>query len=185
VLAGLGSGGLAVALAAQRTVESLFGAFSIGADQPFREGDFVRIEDFVGIVEQIGLRSTKVRTLDRTVVTIPNGNLAEMRLETFSARDRIRLACTVGLAKSYDSWRTTSPMFDSHVESYGLGVMVYDLGEADASETDVWLGHSGGFTGESAVVAWSRERRAFVAVALTGAGSAQATALHLLRALDD
>jgi MscS family membrane protein len=97
LLAGLGIGGLAVALAAQKTMENLFGAFSIGADQPFREGDFVRIEDFVGTVEHIGLRSTKVRTLDRTLVTVPNGRLADMRLECFSARDRIRLACTVGL----------------------------------------------------------------------------------------
>jgi MscS family membrane protein len=97
LLAGLGIGGLAVALAAQKTVENLFGAFSIGVDQPFREGDFVRIEDFVGTVEQIGLRSTKIRTLDRTLISLPNGKLADMRLESFSARDRIRLACTLGL----------------------------------------------------------------------------------------
>jgi MscS family membrane protein len=97
LLAGLGIGGLAIALAAQKTMENLFGAFSIGADQPFREGDFVRIEDFVGTVEHIGLRSTRFRTLDRTLITIPNGRLADMRLESFSVRDRIRLACTVGL----------------------------------------------------------------------------------------
>jgi len=97
LVAGLGIGGLAVALAAQKTVENLFGAFSIGADQPFREGDFVRVEDFVGTVEAIGLRSTKIRTLDRTLITIPNGKLAEMRLESYSVRDRLRLACNVGL----------------------------------------------------------------------------------------
>lgn len=97
LLAGLGIGGLAVALAAQKTVENLFGAFSIGVDQPFREGDFVKIEDFVGTVEQIGLRSTKIRTLDRTLISLPNGKLADMRLESFSVRDRIRLACTLGL----------------------------------------------------------------------------------------
>jgi MscS family membrane protein len=97
LVAGLGIGGLAIALAAQKTVENLFGAFSIGADQPFREGDFVRIEDFVGTVETIGLRSTRVRTLDRTLISIPNGKLAEMRVESFAVRDRIRLACTVGL----------------------------------------------------------------------------------------
>jgi len=78
LLAGLGVGGLAVALAAQKTLENLFGAFSIGADQPFREGDFVRIEDFVATVEHIGLRSTKFRTLDRTLITIPNGKLADI-----------------------------------------------------------------------------------------------------------
>ena len=100
LIAGLGIGGLAVALAAQKTVENLFGAVSIGADQPFRVGDFVRIEDFVGTIEAIGLRSTKIRTLDRTLVTLPNGRLAEMRLESFSARDRMRLACEIGLVYS-------------------------------------------------------------------------------------
>jgi MscS family membrane protein len=103
LLAGLGVGGLAVALAAQKTVENLFGAFSLAADQPFREGDFVKIEDFVGTVEAVGLRSTRVRTLDRTVIAIPNGKLAEMRVESFSARDRMRLACDVGLV-----YRTTA-----------------------------------------------------------------------------
>jgi MscS family membrane protein len=101
LLAGLGIGGLALALAAQKTVENLFGAFSIGADQPFREGDFVKVEDFTGTVEKIGLRSTRFRTLDRTVITIPNGKLADMRLETFAARDRLRLFVVVGLV--YDT----------------------------------------------------------------------------------
>jgi MscS family membrane protein len=97
LVAGLGIGGLALALAAQKTVENLFGAFSLGADQPIREGDFVHIEDFVGTVEAIGLRSTRFRTLDRTIISIPNGKLADMRLESFTARDRLRLACTIGL----------------------------------------------------------------------------------------
>ncbi|HLV68650.1 MAG TPA: mechanosensitive ion channel family protein [Polyangiaceae bacterium] len=98
LVAGLGIGGLALALAAQKTVENLFGAFSLGVDQPFAVGDFVLIEDFVGTVEKIGLRSTRIRTLDRTLITLPNGRLAEMRLESFTARDRMRLACTVRLA---------------------------------------------------------------------------------------
>lgn len=97
LVAGLGIGGLALALAAQKTVENLFGAFSIGADQPFVEGDFVKIEDFVGTVEAIGLRSTRIRTLDRTIITMPNGKLADMRLESFSVRDRMRLSTILGL----------------------------------------------------------------------------------------
>jgi MscS family membrane protein len=97
LLAGLGLGGLAVALAAQKTVENLFGAFSLGVDQPFREGDFVKIEDFVGTVETIGLRSTRIRTLDRTLVTLPNGRRADMRLESYAVRDRLRLAAVIGL----------------------------------------------------------------------------------------
>jgi MscS family membrane protein len=100
LVAGLGIGGLAVALAARSTLENLFGAFSIGADQPFREGDLVRIEDFVGTVEAIGLRSTRIRTLDRTIITFPNGKLADMRIESFAPRDRIRLACGLGLVYS-------------------------------------------------------------------------------------
>lgn len=97
VLAGLGIGGIALALGAQKTLENLFGAFALAVDQPIREGDFVKIEDFVGTVEAIGLRSTRVRTLDRTLITVPNGKLADMRLETFAARDRFRLATTIGL----------------------------------------------------------------------------------------
>lgn len=97
LVAGLGIGGLAFALAAQKTVENLFGAFSLGVDQPFREGDFVKIEDFVGTVEAIGLRSTRVRTLDRTLISIPNGKLAELRIESYTARDRLRLACALRL----------------------------------------------------------------------------------------
>jgi MscS family membrane protein len=97
IVAGLGIGGLAVALAARSTLENLFGAFSIAADRPFREGDFVKVEDFVGNVENIGLRSTRFRTLDRTLVSMPNGKLADMRLESYTARDRIRLSCIIGL----------------------------------------------------------------------------------------
>jgi MscS family membrane protein len=98
LVAGLGIGGLAVALGAQKSFENLFGAFAIGGDQPFREGDFVKVEDFVGTVEVIGLRSTRFRTLDRTLITIPNGRLAEMRLESFTVRDRMRLFTKIRLA---------------------------------------------------------------------------------------
>jgi MscS family membrane protein len=97
LVAGLGIGGLAVALAAQKTLENLFGALAIGADQPFREGDYVSADGLNGTVESIGLRSTRIRTLDRTLISIPNGRLAELRLETFAVRDRLRFACTLGL----------------------------------------------------------------------------------------
>jgi MscS family membrane protein len=97
LVAGLGIGGLALALAAQKTVENLFGTLSIGIDQPLHEGDFVKIGDVLGTVEAIGLRSTRIRTLDRTLVTIPNGQLADSRIESYTVRDRIRLFCTIGL----------------------------------------------------------------------------------------
>ncbi len=98
VLAGLGIGGLALALAAQKTVENLFGSVSLAADEAIRLGDSVKIDNLQGTVEGIGLRSTRVRTPDRTLVTIPNGLLAGQRIESLTARDRIRLACTIGLA---------------------------------------------------------------------------------------
>ncbi len=97
LIAGLGIGGVAIALAAQKTVENLFGSVSIGVDQPFRVGDFVKVEDVVGTVETIGLRSTRIRTLDRTLVTLPNGKLADMRIESYTARDRFRLSAIIGL----------------------------------------------------------------------------------------
>jgi MscS family membrane protein len=97
LLAGLGIGGLAFAFGAQKTVENLFGSMAMAVDQPFRVGDFVKVEDFVGTVEDIGLRSTRFRTLDRTLISIPNGKLADQRLESFAVRDRMRLATTIGL----------------------------------------------------------------------------------------
>jgi MscS family membrane protein len=100
ILAGLGIGGLALALAAQKTVENLFGAFAMGLDQPFRVGDFINVEGLVmGTVETVGLRSTRLRTLERTVITIPNGKLADLRIESFAPRDRIRFATVLGLVR--------------------------------------------------------------------------------------
>ena len=100
LLAGLGVGGIAVALSAQKSLENLIGAFTIAVDQPFREGDFVRVDGVLGTVELIGMRSTRIRSLDRTMITIPNGKLSEMRIETFAARDRVRLSFTFGLTYS-------------------------------------------------------------------------------------
>lgn len=103
LIAGLGIGGLAIALAGQKTMEHLFGAFAIGLDQPFRQGDWISLDGVQGSVEQIGLRSTRIRTMDRTLISIPNGKVAEMRVESYAARERIRFACELGL-----EYRTTA-----------------------------------------------------------------------------
>lgn len=89
ILAGLGVGGVALALAAQKTLENFFGGVSIIADRPVLVGDFCRFEGQVGTVEDIGLRSTRIRTLDRTLVTVPNGTFSTMTLENFSKREKI------------------------------------------------------------------------------------------------
>ncbi len=97
IIAGLGVGGLAVALAAQKTVENLFGGVALVVDQPVRVGDFCRFGDRVGTIEDVGLRSTRIRTLDRTVVSIPNAEFSALQLENFSRRDRMWLHPTIGL----------------------------------------------------------------------------------------
>lgn len=100
LLAGVGIGGVALALASQKTVEHVFGSVSLAADQAFRVGDFVRIGEVEGTVERIGLRSTSVRTLKRTVVRIPNGRLADERIETFGERDRFLFQHDLGVLYS-------------------------------------------------------------------------------------
>ncbi|MFO0676601.1 MAG: mechanosensitive ion channel family protein [Polyangiaceae bacterium] len=91
IVAGLGIGGLAVALAAQKTVENLFGAVTLALDEPFRIGDYITVDGVSGTVESLGLRSTRIRTPDRTLITMPNAKVAEMRIENFAHRDRFRL----------------------------------------------------------------------------------------------
>jgi len=74
VIAGLGVGGIAVALAAQKTLENLFGGITVVTDQPIRVGDFCRAGEYLGTVQSVGLRSTRIRTLNRTIVSIPTGS---------------------------------------------------------------------------------------------------------------
>jgi len=100
IITGLGIGGIAVALASQKTLENLFGSFTLGVDRPLHIGDYVKVDDLVGTVEQIGLRSTRIRTLDRTLVTMPNGRLSEMRIENYGERDRLRLHAEIGILYS-------------------------------------------------------------------------------------
>lgn len=88
VLAGVGVGGLAVALAAQKTIENLFGGVSVISDRPVLVGDLCQFGGQLGTVEDIGLRSTRIRTNDRTLVTVPNSQFSTMTLENYSRRDR-------------------------------------------------------------------------------------------------
>jgi len=89
ILAGLGIGGLAVALALQKPIENLISAITLFSSQPVAVGDFCRFGDKIGTVEEIGLRATKVRTLDHTVITVPNVEFAHTQLENFSKRGKI------------------------------------------------------------------------------------------------
>lgn len=87
LLAGLGLGGLAVALAAKDTLSNVFGSVTVLADQPFKIGDKIKIDKFEGKVEEVGIRSTRIKTPQNTQVVIPNNKIASMIVENVSKRE--------------------------------------------------------------------------------------------------
>jgi MscS family membrane protein len=97
LIASLGVGGLAIALAVRPTLENVLGGFTLFADKPVRVGDFCLYGDKQGTVEEIGLRSTRIRSLERTVVTVPNAEFSQMQIENFTRRDRMLFRTTLGL----------------------------------------------------------------------------------------
>jgi MscS family membrane protein len=103
ILAGLGVGGLAIALAAQKTIENLFGGISVIGDRPVLVGDVCHFGDRTGTVMHIGLRSTKIRTPDRTIISVPNGQFSSMALENISGRDKIWFHPTLNLRRDTTS----------------------------------------------------------------------------------
>lgn len=136
ILAGLGVGGLAVALAAQKTIENLFGGISVIGDRPVLVGDFCRFGDRTGTVSHIGLRSTRLRTPDRTVISVPNGQFSAMELENFSARDKIWFHPSLNLRRDTTSEQlmavlsAVEKILQSHpkVEAGSLPVRLVGLG---------------------------------------------------------
>ena len=102
VVAGLGIGGLAVALAVRPTLENLIGGIILYLDQPVRVGDFCSFGDKTGTIESIGVRSTKLRATDRTLVTVPNAALADMQLINWAKCDQMLISTTIGLRYETD-----------------------------------------------------------------------------------
>lgn len=96
-LTGLGIGGLAIGFGAQQTIANLFGGVSVLWDEVIRVGDVCRFGDRTGTVEDIGLRSTRVRTDERTLLSIPNGTVATINVENLSRRDKMLFKTTLGL----------------------------------------------------------------------------------------
>jgi MscS family membrane protein len=97
LIAGVSLGGLAFTLAARDTVANLFGSISIFADQPFQVGDWVQMQGVEGIVEEVGMRSTRVRTFYRSVVSIPNSKVADGIIDNYGARDARRTFIRLGV----------------------------------------------------------------------------------------
>lgn len=101
IIAGLGVGGLAIGLAAQDTIKNLFGSVMIFSDRPFELGDAVTVDSYTGTIEAVGFRSTRIRTLDGHLVTIPNGDVANQPITNITKRPSIRRLLNIGV--TYDT----------------------------------------------------------------------------------
>ncbi len=128
LLAGVSVGGIALALAAQSTVENLFGGVSIFADRPFRVGDFIRYGEDSGTVEAIGPRSSRIRGLDGTLTAVPNADLAKMRLTNFTARDKSLFRHVIGVR-----YETTRSELQQLLAALRQGVAAHPLVEKTAN----------------------------------------------------
>jgi len=111
ILAGLGIGGLALAMAAKDTVSNIFGGFTIFADQPFRLNDRVKIDGYDGTIIEIGVRSTRLRTLEGRIVTIPNSTFTDAPVENVSQEPSRKITLNLGL--TYD---TTAEQMEQAME---------------------------------------------------------------------
>jgi MscS family membrane protein len=144
ILAGLGIGGLAFALAAQDTLANIFGAIVVAVDQPYKIGEVVRIGTNVGVIEDIGLRSTRIRLIDKSLMVIPNKTVASDTITNLSRFTRRRIEQVIGL-----TYATKPEQMEEMVEVIrGIvqarpevdrdGVIIFfkDFG---ASSLDIWL----------------------------------------------
>ena len=101
IIAGLGIGGLAFAFAAQDSIAGIFASIALFLDRPFMVGDFVQVGSVTGTIEEVGLRSTRIRTVGKTLVTIPNKEIVDSTIDNLSKRPMRRCAITIGV--TYDS----------------------------------------------------------------------------------
>ena len=150
-LAGLGVGGIAVALAAQKTLENVIAGASLIFDQAVRVGDSLKMGEIEGTVDHIGLRSTRIRTLDRTVVSVPNSQIANASLETISARDKYWFHPNLALR-----YETTPDQIHAVVD--GIRSLLERHASVDAESVRVRLLRLGAFSLEIDVFAYLRAR---------------------------
>lgn len=134
LVAGLGVGGIAVALASQSTVENLIGGFSIFADRPFRVGDAILLGSAVSFVESIGPRSSRLRARDGTLTTVPNSDLAKMHITNYSMRNRCLFTHRLGLR-----YETTPEQCEWLIEEIRRLLATYPCAEQSADYPRVVL----------------------------------------------
>jgi MscS family membrane protein len=116
LIAGLGIGGLAIALAGKETIENLFGSFTIFLDKPFIIGDLIKIGEITGTVEKIGFRSTRIRTFEKSYVTIPNKKMIDAELDNLTMRTSMRVKTYFSLR--FDTSTTTIQKIISGIEDH-------------------------------------------------------------------
>ena len=150
-IAGLGVGGIAVALAAQKTLENVIAGASLLFDRAVCVGDVLKMGDVLGTVDHIGLRSTRIRTMDRTIVSVPNGQIANVSLETLSSRDKFWFHPVVGLR-----YETTPAQLRAVVD--GLRRLLDRCPLVDPSSVRVRFVRLGSFSLDIDVCAYLRAR---------------------------
>jgi MscS family membrane protein len=136
LIAGLSIGGLAIALAAQETVKNLFGSIMIYADKPFKIGDIITVGAVTGTIEDIGFRSTRIRTFDTSLISIPNGNLMNETINNLGLRKQRRYNTALNIA-----YHTPPLLVESFVE--GLREIALTHPEVDKDEFYIHLNNLG------------------------------------------
>lgn len=148
-LAGLGVGGIAVALAAQKTLENVIAGVSLIFDRAMNVGDMIKVGDTQGTVDDIGFRSTRLRTLDRTVVSVPNGQIANLSLENFTVRDKFWVHTMLSLRYS-----TTTPQMHAVLE--GVRTLLRENTSVDANSIRVRFLRFGSYSLDVEVYAYAK-----------------------------
>ncbi len=146
LLAGLGVGGIAIAFAAQRTIENLIGSITIYSSQPVHVGDFCKFGNTLGVVEEIGLRATQLRTLERSVVHIPNAKFSTDIIENLTQRDkilyrtRLRLSLQTTASEMRDVLKGIRELIEKHesIDEESSRVRFLEFGEY-AQEIELYV----------------------------------------------
>ncbi|MCK5786423.1 MAG: mechanosensitive ion channel family protein [Candidatus Sabulitectum sp.] len=128
IIAGLGIGGLAFAFAAQDSIAGIFASIALFLDRPFMVGDFVQVGGVSGTIEEVGLRSTRIRTIGKTLVTIPNKEIVDSTIDNLSKRPMRR--CTITIGVTYDA---TAEKMDQLVSSLREMLVEDDMAEENGS----------------------------------------------------
>jgi MscS family membrane protein len=147
VLAGLGIGGLAFALAAQDTVKNILGGVTIFWDKPFQINDWVDIKGKSGSISEVGLRTTRLKTVGGTTVVIPNSHVADSMIENFSTRTSRRMTLTIGL-----TYETNANKMEEAMEI--IKKSIADVNGIDSDKTETRFVNFGAFSLDLEVVYW-------------------------------